>query len=321
MQIDPGEMARARLALSQMARYALFDRVRGVHLIDIGQYEKDGQAYDKLAIRCHVDEYILGPQLESLGREPLQEKEFFDTQTIVIKGRYRLHQGTWWGGRWRPPNLRTSRADPLRGGLSISTAYYYSGTLGGIVHDRATRRQMILSNWHVLVTYWGAPLGQPILQPGRDDGGTSTDVIATLERDAMSNNLDAAVASLNDSRRWTNDQLGIGPVTGASRPYLGMEVEKSGRSSGRTYGRVTGVEGVQRLRYGWLERLITHVVTIEQRQPNTEVSRGGDSGSWWLNSATREAVGLHFAGGNNPERGLALDMQRVLETLNVAIAV
>lgn len=321
MQINPIEMARARLALGQMVHYALFDRVRGVHLIDIGQYEENGQAYNKLAIRCHVEEYILRPQLESIGRAPLQEQELFDTPTMVIKGNYRLHQAAWWGGWRRPSNPHTSRTDPLRGGLSISTPYYGSGTLGGIVRDRTTQQEMILSNWHVLVTYWGAPRGQPILQPGRDDGGASTDVVATLERDAMSNNLDAAVALLNDSRRPSNDQLEIGPVTGVSRAELGMEVVKSGRSSGRTWGRVTGIGGVQRLRYSGLERLVREVVTIDPRQPGEEVSRGGDSGSWWLNSATRQAVGLHFAGGNAPERALALDMQAVLEALNVDIVV
>jgi endonuclease G len=96
-----------------------------------------------------------------------------------------------------------------------------------------------------------------------------------------------------------------------------MKVEKSGRSSRRTSGRVTGIGGVARLRYDRIERIIRNVVTIDQL--GGEVSAGGDSGSWWLDETTNEAVGLHFAGSNNPERGLAMDMQSVLDALNVDI--
>lgn len=320
MQVDPKEMARARVALHYAVGNHLFDRPRKVKLIDIGRYAHDGRVEDRLAIRFHVDEKIPDTQLEAMGREPLQRQPILDIPTMVIEGKYYLHQWSWWGGGWRRwADPRTSRADPLRGGISVSTEYYYSGTLGGVVRDRTTQKEMILSNWHVLVAYWGAPRGQPILQPGRYDGGTHSDIIATLDRDAMSYNLDAAVAFLNGSRRLTNDQLDIGPVKGVGRATIDMEVEKSGRSSRTTYGRVTGVEGIQRMQYGWLERIIRDVVTIEPRQPADEVSRGGDSGSWWLNSATREVIGLHFAGGDYPERALALDMQEVLDALDVEV--
>jgi endonuclease G len=52
-----------------------------------------------------------------------------------------------------------------------------------------------------------------------------------------------------------------------------------------------------------------------------EVSRPGDSGSWWLNTVTKEAIGLHFAGSDMPERALALNMPSVLDALNVEIRV
>ena len=50
-----------------------------------------------------------------------------------------------------------------------------------------------------------------------------------------------------------------------------------------------------------------------------EVSMPGDSGSWWLDAETREAIGLHFAGSDIPERALALNMQPVLDALGVEI--
>jgi len=319
MRIDSMEMARAWLAQQYAVSDYLFDRPRKINLIDIGQYEKDGQAQDRLAVRFHVDEKIPAVHLESIGRSPLQEQPILDIPTMVIEGKYRPHQWSGWGG-WRPwPDQRLTRCEPLCGGMSIGAEYYGSGTLGGIVRDRLTRQPMILSNWHVLVVNWGAWRGQRIYQPGRSDWGTDADLIATLERDAMAANLDAAVAIVNSNRRLSNDQLGIGPARGVGRAAIGMQVEKSGRSSGWTSGRVTGVGGVQRLTYGWLERVIRDVVTIDQLPAGGQVSAPGDSGSWWINSATREAIGLHFAGSDEPERALALDMQEVLDALNVEI--
>jgi endonuclease G len=64
--------------------------------------------------------------------------------------------------------------------------------------------------------------------------------------------------------------------------------------------------------------VIREVLTIDPRGEG-EVSRSGDSGSWWLESSTKSAIGLHFAGGNQPERALALDMQAVLNALDVDI--
>ena len=49
-------------------------------------------------------------------------------------------------------------------------------------------------------------------------------------------------------------------------------------------------------------------------------AQAGDSGSWWLEGATHRAVGLHFAGSNDPEYGLAIAMPQVLEALNIDIA-
>ena len=324
MHIGSKEMARAQVALQQALGTCLYDRTREVNLIDFAQYEKNGQTYDRLALRFHVEYKISETQLETFGREPLQNLSFLGFPNMVTVSKPRLHQWTWPGGWYRPggwrrasSNPHRSRADPLRGGVSVSTDFSGSGTLGGIVRDRATGREMLLSNWHVLVVYWGARPGQRIRQPGRDDGGTYADVIATLDRDAMSADLDAAVAVLNDRRDFINQQLSVGSVRGVGRARLGMEVEKSGRSSRWTSGRVTGIGGVARLRYSRIKRVIRNVVTIDQL--GGEVSTGGDSGSWWLDSTTNEAVGLHFAGSNNPERGLAMDMQSVLDALNVDI--
>lgn len=328
MQVDQMTLAHARLAMREAIRDWLFDP--NVTLIDFGWPEHKGQlAEDELAIRIHVrKKYPSGPQLEAAVERGITSAEIPETiagfATDVPEGPYQLHQWTWWGGwGWRTANPRARRADPMQGGLSISNAYHSTyATLGGLVMDRSTRAPMILSNWHVLAGDWGARPGRPIYQPGRRDGATSADTVATLSRDAMlSHNLDAAVATLTGSRGLVNKQFGLGPVKGVRRFELGMEVVKSGRRTDITFGRVTNViMGTAHLWYSGLYFTIHNVVTIDARHSYEEVSAGGDSGSWWLERATMQAIGLHFAGYNRPERALAVDMQSVLDALDVDIA-
>jgi hypothetical protein len=191
-----------------------------------------------------------------------------------------------------------------------------AGTLGAKLTDRATGDAMILSNWHVLVGDWSAPFDQAILQPGRLDGGGDADTVAGLTRDAMSRDLDAAVATLGGERRLVNDQSGIGRVRGLARAALGTRVAKSGRSSAVTSGSVTGVEGVARIDYAGVQRLIRQVISIDPAAGGG-VSRPGDSGAIWLEYPECNGVGLHFAVGDNPERALALDLGAVLAALAV----
>lgn len=330
MHIDRHTLARARFALREAVGSYLFDP--NVNLIDFGHPEHDGQlAYDELAIRVHVHEKLSGISLEAAveaGRTQEIPPTIGGFPTDVPKGSYRLQvqamerlQGRqlWWLNPWRPAaNPRADRFDPLRGGISVSSAGQSGyGTLGGLVRDRLTGEQMILSNWHVLSNSWFPMRRHSIYQPGRPDNGADAEPVATFSRDAMASNLDAAVATLNGRRQAINDILDLGPVPGVAPAELGMAVVKSGRRTGVTRGVVTAVEGTARISYGSLARVIRHVVTIEPRHPLDEISAPGDSGSWWLDSASRNAIGLHFAGSNLPERGLAVDMVKVLDALGV----
>ena len=324
MKFDPTTIARARLALRKATRDFMFDP--NVNLIGIGHPEHNGQiAENEIAIRVHVNQKLSGVALEAAtaaGYTRPIPSEINGFPTDVLQGTYHLHQWQAWRGWWRPAtsgNERAMSADPMRGGISISDEFHMAyGTLGGKVYDRATGEEMILSNWHVLAGDWRARRGQLIYQPGRLDGGTFSNASAHLTRHAMEVNLDAAVASLTGRRRLINEQLGLGPVLGVSNAQLGDEVVKSGRSSYITYGRIVEINSVARMRYGYLERLVRDVMIIDPWNGG-EVSRPGDSGSWWLNRATRQAVGLHFAGSDMPERALALNMQSVLDALGVEI--
>ena len=82
---------------------------------------------------------------------------------------------------------RTDRQRPARPGLSIGHYKVTAGTFGAVVYDVRTGEPLILSNNHVLANSSNgrdgrAKIGDPILQPGRYDGGTDDDVIARLHR-------------------------------------------------------------------------------------------------------------------------------------------
>jgi len=72
------------------------------------------------------------------------------------------------------------RLRPARAGCSIGHHLITAGTLGCLV--KSGDQVYILSNNHVLANSNAAQNGDPIWQPGKYDGGTSADQIATLER-------------------------------------------------------------------------------------------------------------------------------------------
>lgn len=326
MQIDAMTMGCARRALRKATGDHLYDP--NVTLIDFGRPKRRGRIMcEELAVRVHVRRKLAGFALETAllrGTTTASiPREIGGFPTDVIEATYRAH--LWpWSYEWRraSTSARARRSDPLRGGISISDEYHAAyATLGGLVADRRSGAEMILSNWHVLVASWRARAGQRIVQPGRLDGGSPADTVAALTRHAMAANLDAAVATLTGRRELLNDQLQLGPVRGVENAELGMRAVKSGRRSAVTYGAVVGIEGEAKLTYSGVQRVIRRVVTIEPANAGSEVSAGGDSGSWWLEMTSRRAVGLHFAGSNGPETALAMDMPAVLNALDVAVVI
>jgi len=294
-----------------------------VTLIDIGWKIEDGVTTDKLAVRVHVrNKPQSGAEFETYqannprliidkDRIPIPDKN-----VDIVEATYPLH----WYGYFPQVNPRGRFFDPLCGGISISNAWSYSyGTLGGFVKDRSSGDDLILSNWHVLAGTAYARRGLAIYQPGYGDGGRRSHTIAYLERHAMNQNFDAAVARFNNARSWNNNQIDVGLVSGVTSPMIGMRVIKSGRGSQVTEGRIDGFDGDYPIWYGGFPRKIKNVYRIVPSVPTDQVSRGGDSGSWWLEESTMKAVALHFAGKDFPETALAMSMPQVLEALNVDI--
>jgi endonuclease G len=316
VKMDREERIAAHVAVRRAEAY-LMDRRREIQLVDVGISERD-ESHESRRIRFHVARKLTEPQLEAAEVEPLPDR-IAGFPREVNERRYRLSRQEP-AVRWATPSARR-RNDPLIGGISISDDRSIgAGTLGAIVRDPRTNDDLILSNFHV-VAGWGARPGVPrVLQPGRLDGGTTADVVGAFARHAMDAHLDAAVARLDTTRGVAPRQLGIGSMAARVAPVVGQTVIKSGRTTGRTAGVVTALAGSGRFAYGGITWLIRHVVTIEPQRPGEIVTSGGDSGCCWLAADGHHPVALHFAGSDEPERALAIDLGPVCDALGVEVA-
>jgi hypothetical protein len=194
------------------------------------------------------------------------------------------------------------RVRPLRPGLSVAHPSVTAGTLGGFV--RTTAGLSILSNNHVLAASDAAELGDLVLQPGPADGGTPADRVATLTafqrfRAGLPNLVDAAVAVLDPGISAEPGDLPGGPLTGAVPASLDVDpdeaVEKVGRTTGHTRGRITAVEvDAVAVQYDGVVHRFDDQIEVQGR--SGVFSAGGDSGSVIWRSRDRAPTALLFAG-------------------------
>jgi hypothetical protein len=206
------------------------------------------------------------------------------------------------------PLVLTQRVRPAMGGYSVGHYKITAGTIATCCYDilpfpSMPGRYYILSNNHVLANSNNANIGDPILQPGPYDGGTfPNDVIARLSRfvpirwktstSDPCNYVDAAIAegqfhNLNREIYW------IGYVKQLyAAPQVGDIVEKTGRTSNFTTGKVLAVNATVYVNYGGgrVARFCRQIITTRMGSP-------GDSGSLVCDRDER-AVGLLFAGSS-----------------------
>jgi hypothetical protein len=236
---------------------------------------------------------------------------------------------------------RPARFRPAKGGHSVGHMAVTAGTIATGVYDflpEATAtppatgigipgRFYLLSSNHVLANANAASIGDPILQPGPFDGGIDPiDRIGSLNRyiplafhpdvprDQHDNLVDAAVAEarfddIDREVRW------IGKVGGwlpRAKVTVGMVVQKTGRTSNYTVGRITAVNATVDLRYGG-----GRVARLQDQILMTNMSAPGDSGSL-VTAIDGMAVGLLCAG--SPQATVANQIEHVRSLLRVEVA-
>ncbi len=310
--------------------------------VGVGYKETSDGITNDLAVVVNVARKVPVAQLTESDKVP---RNLNGVKTDVVEtGRFLAGQVTAQAqstkDRWRPI---------IPPGVSMGHIDITAGTFGCLV--RRGDEIFILSNNHVLANVNNAQPGDAIIQPGRYDGGSLTDQVATLAEfipidfggDSPScgiatsienllniaakvlgsshrmmayqtspgeNLVDAALARPQDPNQFTSEIFRIGAPKGAAKATLGTNVQKTGRTTDHTSGRITQIDVTTSVDYGG------RVATFTGQLMAGGMSEGGDSGSAVLDE-DKNVVGLLFAG--SPQATLMNPIQPVLELLNVEI--
>ncbi len=243
------------------------------------------------------------------------------------------------------PDHQVGQARPIELGTSggnindRSLRYCCSGTLSSLVQD-AGGTQYILSNNHVLARSNQAQIGEAINQPGQIDQncGQSGEVanlsdfiqIKFKKRgSAPPNKVDAAIAQIIEGQVRTDGAiLDVGVLSGNTvAAFIGQTVQKSGRTTGHTFGTVVAVDVTVDVGYskecGGATNQVARFVN-QIRIAAGDFSSSGDSGSLIVEANTVDpvdglprAVGLLFAGSSNST--LANPIDQLLNLFDVTM--
>ena len=228
------------------------------------------------------------------------------------------------------------QAPPIQLGTSggwrydLANGYCCGGTLGSLIQVNGV--QYILSNYHVLeadIVGGGnnliASTGNPIIQPGLIDASCNAgnaQIVGTLVKISSlpNSNVDASIAQVGEGMVDSGGAvLEIGPLSSQTvAASLNQAVKKSGRTTGLTHGKVTGLNATIRVSYenecagsAAFSKTFTGQIVISNS--GRRFLDSGDSGSVLVEDAptTPRAVGLLYAGSSTS--ALANPIDEVLQ--------
>lgn len=263
-------------------------RYSNVTGVGVGFRIRNGVRQPEVCIRVYVRQKL---PIDALSASDVLPASIGGVEVDVIEGDFVTHADLTLAQR------RALQPIEVPAGVSVGALRISAGTWGAVVTD-ATGRDLILSNWHILCGSDLCQPGDPIVQPGVFDGGTELDIAARLTRFALTSRLDAACAELTGHRFALHDMAGIGQrAIGIQLATLGLEVTKSGRTTGVTRGVVADIDAdVDVSGYpSGIQRFIGQVIVESDNPP---FSAPGDSGSLVVTGEGR-AVGLLFGGSFN----------------------
>lgn len=240
----------------------------------------------------------------------------------------------------------TDYCRPAIPGYSIGHYAVTAGTFGCVV--RVDGERFILSNSHVIANSGEAEIGEAVIQPGIYDGGSEKiaelaefapisfvegnceiantvakifNILASdskhylVVRQDVTNKIDAAIAKPISDDIIVDDIVEIGAPEGTALGCLGMEVQKSGRTTGYQRGEITQINATITVGYGEGK---TAIFDNQLVISPGEFSAGGDSGSAILDMSNN-VVGLLFAGSDNIT--IANQIDDVLDYFGAVISV
>jgi len=229
------------------------------------------------------------------------------------------------GDREKTPSGKGFWERPVPTGVSVGNIREcVSGTIGCVV--KKDGKPYILSNNHVLAIENSGQQGDPIVQPGVYDNKPPCrqkpqNKVASLSEwvdiDWNGNNtMDAAIAVSDPPMvaccTYTTE-YGC-PSSQDVAAYVGMNVQKVGRTTGHTVGAVDAVHATFLVGYG--SRTATFIDQIVVL--GSGFLRSGDSGSLLVTVDENDPVGLLFA-GNNASLAIANPIGPILSHFDVTV--
>jgi len=208
------------------------------------------------------------------------------------------------------------------------------GTIGAIVNVRGAPH--ILGNNHVLAGENRFVLGTEILQPGLLDYAEAEPIarLSNFEplRSDTPNMMDCAIAEVLEPNDVNPTFLpGVGPLAGSASAQVlqDLQVEKTGRSTGHTTGRIVDMNFDGQVEYETGTFVFRNQLLVEGdragrlhrllNRPWTEFSEHGDSGAVVVDRQHKLAVGLLFAGSRN--FSIVTPIDRILGAFGAVIAI
>lgn len=284
--------AEAKLAEARQLLMAL----PGVISVDVGIKERGGQATGEVVFQILVDQKKSLPDLPAEQRIPPRISGIL---TDVI------------------PHEMAQPENVLIGGSNINGSGG-SGTLGAIGFATAANTNvapdtpLILTNKHVADTT-GTLVGEETTCDCKCctccDFGKVVDSQITAS-------VDAAIATLNNGVRFSQEVMLIGAVRGTAAAAVNDFVVKHGRTTKFTRGQVTSITfPVPRTD----NNNFTNQIRVAPVAPFTDMSDGGDSGSVYVNANTNQIIGLHHAGKGPAAMGNQI--APVLSLMNISFRV
>lgn len=268
---------------------------RGVEGTAIGEKWKDGRPTGEKAIlvfvqKKHSEKSISNPRvLTAFSTADLIPNQIDGIPTDVIEVGYITKQAEL-----------TTKIRPIQPGFSCGHGSVSAGTIGGIFLDKFGK-PIILSNNHVLANENRAKVGEDIYQPGPADLlPNKSNIIGKLTKYVRLKNhgniQDSAIARISPALLASHHVSDIFPeinqrLKGFGSVIVGQSVQKCGRTTGYTTGRVLGVNASFGVQYDFGPARFNQCIVL------SAMSKSGDSGSL-IQDMNGNAVGLLFAGSN-----------------------
>ncbi|PLX23241.1 MAG: hypothetical protein C0600_15100 [Ignavibacteria bacterium] len=222
---------------------------------------------------------------------------------------------------------RFTRPVPI--GCSTSNWNECVGATIGVRVRNGTNYYVLSAN-HVFARNNYASLGEKIVQPGRgdvscayitsDEVGQLADYQQLVFSYSASNTMDAAIATTTPALTGTATPLdGYGTPNNVTKlASIGMEVQKYGRTTGLTVGKVYAINTTVVLSYSVGGIRFVNQIVVEPKKKNSTFVDGGDSGSLLVtNDASVNPLGLVF--GKSSNYAIVSPIDPILQRFNVEI--